>query len=188
MPKHPSKPRSNYYPFGSTLNTRGFSAGNGFRFGFNTQEKDKEIYNNYETYTATFWEYDGRLGRRWNLDPIYKPWLTNYHAFSDNPILKIDNNGDSDGDFYTKEGKYIGNDGINDNKAYVVDNEYFDKNNNSIKNKVDWGNVKNSKNTINLTEKYGMTNTDLLNRAHWAFGEGGGQLLEYYAHAINNLS
>ena len=96
----PSKPRHNYYPFGSSLNTRGFSAGTGFRFGFNTQEKDKEVYNNNETYTATFWEFDGRLGRRWNLDPVVKIWESSYVCFNDNPIIIIDVNGDDGTDPY----------------------------------------------------------------------------------------
>lgn len=92
--------RPHYYPFGSSLHTRSFSTGSGFRFGFNTLEKDKEIYNNYETYTATFWEYDGRLGRRWNVDLFDKPWISQYHAFSNKPIWNIDPNGAND-DNYT---------------------------------------------------------------------------------------
>ena len=84
-----------HYPFGSSINTRSFSAGSGFRFGFNTQEKDKEIYNNNETYTATFWEYDGRLGRRWNVDPKPLQSLSVYSVFQNNPILAIDIFGDS---------------------------------------------------------------------------------------------
>jgi hypothetical protein len=85
------RPKS--YPFGSSIKSRSFSAGSGFRFGFNTQEKDKEIYNNNETYTATFWEYDGRLGRRWNVDPINKHWESSYSCFSNNPMFLIDPNG-----------------------------------------------------------------------------------------------
>jgi len=85
---------NNPYPFGSSINTRSFSAGSGFRFGFNTQEKDKEIYNNNETYTATFWEYDGRLGRRWNLDPKPISSLSSYNTFANNPNLFKDVFGD----------------------------------------------------------------------------------------------
>ena len=72
MPIHLPNPHPKSNPFGSSIKSRSYSAGSEFRFGFNTQEKDKEIYNNNETYTATFWEYDGRLGRRWNIDPLFK--------------------------------------------------------------------------------------------------------------------
>lgn len=40
--------------------------------------------------TATFWEYDTRLGRRWNIDPVMKPWESPYSVLGGNPILNID--------------------------------------------------------------------------------------------------
>jgi hypothetical protein len=40
-----------------------------YRFGFNGQEKVNEIAGVGNHNTAEFWEYDTRLGRRWNLDP-----------------------------------------------------------------------------------------------------------------------
>ncbi|NVN95008.1 MAG: hypothetical protein HXX18_06965 [Bacteroidetes bacterium] len=64
------------------------------RFGFNGQEKDREIYNNENTTTATFWEYDARIGRRWNIDPVLKQWESPYLCFSANPILYSDVLGD----------------------------------------------------------------------------------------------
>nr|MBK9652955.1 hypothetical protein [Bacteroidota bacterium] len=55
---------TDYYPFGMTMQERTFSAGGaGYRFGMNTQEKDNEIFEG--AYSALFWEYDSRLGRRW---------------------------------------------------------------------------------------------------------------------------
>lgn len=42
----------------------------GYSFGFNGQEKDNEITDVKGTHnTAMFWEYDTRLGMRWNMDP-----------------------------------------------------------------------------------------------------------------------
>ena len=35
----------------------------GYRYGFNTQEKDDDVF--IGAYTAEYWEYDSRLGRRW---------------------------------------------------------------------------------------------------------------------------
>ncbi len=100
---HHSKYRPKSNPFGSSINTRSYSAGSGFRFGFNTQEKDKEIYNNNETYTATFWEYDGRLGRRWNVDPVVKPWISPFASIGNNPLVKNDIWGLSDDDYTIKK-------------------------------------------------------------------------------------
>lgn len=41
-------------------------------------------------YTAAFWEYDARLGRRWNVDPMTYPWQSSYAAFNNNPIIFVD--------------------------------------------------------------------------------------------------
>ncbi|MCC5944069.1 MAG: hypothetical protein JJT94_03990 [Bernardetiaceae bacterium] len=60
----------------------------GYRFGFNTQEKTPEIAP--DTYTAEFWQYDSRVARRWNVDPVDKPWESSYAAFANNPIWFVD--------------------------------------------------------------------------------------------------
>lgn len=67
-----------------------------YRFGFNTQEKDDEVYGAGNLNTAMFWEYDTRLGRRWNTDPVVKVSLSSYSVMSNNPILRCDPNGDND--------------------------------------------------------------------------------------------
>ena len=81
----------------------------GYRFGFNGQEKDDEVSGAGNSYTAQFWQYDSRLGRRWNLDPIVKHFFSSYQTFSNNPIIFIDPNGDDD--YYNKAGKYVGSSG-----------------------------------------------------------------------------
>jgi hypothetical protein len=43
--------------------------------------------------TAQFWEYDARLGRRWNIDPIDQISISNYACFGNNPIINIDPDG-----------------------------------------------------------------------------------------------
>ncbi len=68
----------------------------GYRFGYNGQEKVDEIAGAGNHNTAEFWEYDTRLGRRWNVDPVKKPSLSDYSTFSGNPIWKVDPNGDDD--------------------------------------------------------------------------------------------
>jgi hypothetical protein len=66
----------------------------GYRFGFNGQEKVDEIAGAGNHTTAEFWEYDTRLGRRWNRDPVVKPWESSYACFANNPIWYSDVNGD----------------------------------------------------------------------------------------------
>src|SRR5690554_987143 len=83
--------------------------GDQYRFGFNGQEKVNEVSGMGNHNTAEFWEYDTRLGRRWNVDPVYKYNLSNYSVLSNNPIIMIDPNGDDD--YYNKKGKYLGSDG-----------------------------------------------------------------------------
>jgi RHS repeat-associated protein len=71
----------------------GVWTGENYRFGFNGQEMDNEISGQTGTHTtAIFWEYDARLGRRWNVDPLSKlaaGWSP-YRAFFCNPILYSD--------------------------------------------------------------------------------------------------
>jgi hypothetical protein len=66
----------------------------GYRFGYNGQEKVDEIAGAGNHTTAEFWEYDTRLGRRWNRDPVVKPYESGYACFANNPIWFSDVNGD----------------------------------------------------------------------------------------------
>ena len=63
------------------------------RYGMNGQESVDEVSGSKSHYIAEFWMYDSRIGRRWNIDPIVKPWESPYATFSNNPILFIDPNG-----------------------------------------------------------------------------------------------
>lgn len=85
---------NDYYPFGSRLPGRGFDVGR-YKFGFNGQEKDNEITGIDGTHTtAMFWEYDSRIGRRWNMDPKPIIGMSSYSCFMDNPIKNSDRKGD----------------------------------------------------------------------------------------------
>jgi hypothetical protein len=65
-----------YWPFGLPLETANPQE---YRFGFNGMEKDPEITGQEGShYTAAFWEYDTRIGRRWNVDPVTYPWQSSY--------------------------------------------------------------------------------------------------------------
>src|ERR1035437_8804366 len=62
-----------------------------YRFGFNGQEKDNEVGQGI--YTAEFWEYDSRIGRRWDIDPLANATQSGYVCLNNSPIYYIDPNG-----------------------------------------------------------------------------------------------
>jgi LysM repeat protein len=66
-----------------------------YRYGFNGQERSDEIAGEGNHTTALFWEYDTRLGRRWNLDPKPNPSISSYATFANNPIWFSDPLGDT---------------------------------------------------------------------------------------------
>jgi hypothetical protein len=61
-----------------------------YRYHFNGQEKDDEVYGKGNMTTAEYWQYDTRLGRRWNADPVVKVWESCYATFANNPICYVD--------------------------------------------------------------------------------------------------
>ena len=73
-----------------------------YRYSINGQEKETELNENITS--AEYWEYDSRLGRRWNVDPKQKVWESPYACFSNNPIINIDIHGDSDSTVTTPNG------------------------------------------------------------------------------------
>jgi hypothetical protein len=82
-----------YYPFGMMQEGRQFVGGMGYRWGFGSQEADNEVSGRGNSYTAEFWQYDSRLGRRWNVDPVFKHYTSNYSVLGNNPLMLIDHNG-----------------------------------------------------------------------------------------------
>ena len=65
-----------------------------YRFGFNGQMKVNEIAGTGNHNSALFWEYDTRMGRRWNLDPKPNIPESQYSVMGDNPIWRNDILGD----------------------------------------------------------------------------------------------
>ena len=96
---------NDYYPFGMQMPGRKYQQGaSSYRYGFGGQEKSNEIKGEGNSYTAEFWEYDPRLGRRWNVDPVKKPFESPYVTFSNNPINRVDIHGNSDSTVKTPNG------------------------------------------------------------------------------------
>ena len=71
------------------------SIGDKYRFGFNGQEKVNELSGIGNHNTAEFWEYDTRLGRRWNVDPVDQVKISNYAAFENSPFIFTDQSGNN---------------------------------------------------------------------------------------------
>src|SRR5690606_6228821 len=99
-------------------------------YGMNGQEKVDELKGSGSHYTAMFWEYDPRLGRRWNQDPKPNPSISNYAAFANNPIrftdrngdtLDIDNSAQAKADITTLAGKYSDVVRFDDNGSVGID-------------------------------------------------------------------
>jgi hypothetical protein len=85
---------TDYYPFGMVMPNRSFSISKPYSFGFNGQLRDNEVYGVGNLNTALFWQYDTRLGRRWNVDPKPRVGISDYSVMDGNPIWKNDVLGD----------------------------------------------------------------------------------------------
>ena len=83
---------SDYYPFGMAMAERTYQNSE-YRYGFNGQEQSDELDENGNSYTAEFWQYDSKIARRWNVDPVVKHYESSYAAFANNPIWFVDVNG-----------------------------------------------------------------------------------------------
>ena len=70
-----------------------YALSRGYRYGFQGQEKDDEVKGAGNSYTAEFWQYDSRLARRWNIDPVVKHHESPYATFANNPVWFRDPNG-----------------------------------------------------------------------------------------------
>ena len=89
---------ADYLPYGQLAPNRHGSEGS-YRYGFNGMERDDELKGEGDSYTAEFWQYDSRLGRRWNLDPVVKEHESPYAVFANSPIWFSDPNGADTLDF-----------------------------------------------------------------------------------------
>jgi RHS repeat-associated protein len=76
-----------YEPFGSLLPGRNYSSSS-YRFGFQGQEKDTEIYGLSATYAFEYRIHDSRIGRFMSIDPLAfdYPWNSSY-AFAENSTI-----------------------------------------------------------------------------------------------------
>ena len=85
--------KSSTYPYYTSTYKDLYLLNNPYSFHFNGQEADDEIAGVDNIMSAEFWEYDTRLARRWNRDPIVYPYLSAYSVLRNCPIYFIDHNG-----------------------------------------------------------------------------------------------
>ena len=80
---------SDYYPFGSLMPGRHATlGGDGYRYGFQNQETDDEIYGEGNAVSFEYRVHDPRIGRFFSVDPLSAkyPWNSPY-AFSENRVI-----------------------------------------------------------------------------------------------------
>lgn len=69
---------------------------NEYRYGYNGMEKDDELKGEGNSYTSYFRKLDPRIGRWFSIDPVYKAHTSPYVSMSNDPITRIDPDGDND--------------------------------------------------------------------------------------------
>jgi RHS repeat-associated protein len=77
-----------YEAFGSLLPGRNYSS-DAYRFGFQGQEKDNDVYGSEGTsYFYKYRMHDSRVGRFWSIDPLTNEYPYNSpYAFSENRVI-----------------------------------------------------------------------------------------------------
>lgn len=75
---------TDYYPFGYPIPNRSTDTG-GYRYFFNGQEGDNEVFGEVALHAFEYRMHDARLGRFWSVDPLAAkyPWNSTY-AFAEN--------------------------------------------------------------------------------------------------------
>ena len=84
---------NDYNAFGMLKPDRNGEAGDSYRYGFNGMEKDDEVSGKGNSHTAEHWQYDSRIARRWDIDPVVKSHESPYATFANNPIWFVDPSG-----------------------------------------------------------------------------------------------
>ena len=108
---------TDYYPFGLEIPVYG---DNDNQLKYNSKELQTEADLSWYDYGARF--YDPVIGRWHVVDPMAEKsrrWSP-YTYCMNNPIRFIDPDGMEVGDFINEQGKYVGNDGKNDGRVYVI--------------------------------------------------------------------
>jgi RHS repeat-associated protein len=82
---------TDYYAFGMSMQGREY-AGNGYRYGYNGQEKLKYLHNQENAYEFKYRIYHAGIARFLSRDPLYStyPFWTHYSFAANSPIRHFD--------------------------------------------------------------------------------------------------
>ena len=109
-----------YYPFGSRHTFGSTYAQTTNRFKFNGKEEQTTGNLNYLDYGARM--YDANIGRWFVQDPLSEKYYSQspYNYCVNNPVMFVDPDGRSTGVYYDRYGNFLGYDGIDDSKVYLL--------------------------------------------------------------------
>ena len=98
---------TNYQSFISTSTDIGE-----YRYFFNGQEADNEVFAEMSNFGYEFRQYDSRLGRWWSIDPKWNeyPGVSPYVFCKGSPIVLMDPNGKESSPIYDLQGNFLGTD------------------------------------------------------------------------------
>ena len=110
--------KNHYYPFGSIF--AGTTGPDKQPYKYNGKELDQMHGLNLYDYSARY--YESGIGRFTTVDPLAEKYysISPYAYCANNPLRYIDPTGMAYGDFLDEKGNVIGNDGINDERLYVM--------------------------------------------------------------------
>ena len=106
-----------YLPWGEELDNQR-ATDYASRYTFSGKERDEET--GYGYFGARY--YNSDLSIWLSVDPLADkyPGTSPYTYCGNNPVRLVDEDGREIGDFFSMNGKYLGNDGNNDDKVYLI--------------------------------------------------------------------
>jgi RHS repeat-associated protein len=139
---------NHYYPFGGLFG-EGLQASNQ-PYRYNGKELDR--FQNLDLFDYGARHYDAALGKWLIPDPLAEKYysISQYAYVANNPVRFIDPNGMMYGDYYDRNSKYLGNDGIDDGKVYQLKNNYRARFENTD---INWGGTLSEKHYTELQAK-----------------------------------
>ncbi len=92
-----------------------------YRYFFNGQEADNEVYGEGAVLGYEFRQYDSRLSRWWSIDPLADkyPGVGPYAFCNGSPILLMDPSGEEISEHVDKKGRIIAHYNDGDNSVYL---------------------------------------------------------------------
>ena len=110
----------NYYPFGAQFCDGSAASGDFQPYRYNGKELDK--MHGLNTYDYGARQYNPVTARWDRVDPLAEKYysISPYVYCAGNPVKFVDPDGCFVGDYYNTSGNYIGTDGLNNQKKYMV--------------------------------------------------------------------